>query len=80
VNGYKEMDSVKKALLQQLAREAAQGGQDSFDSLSASELYCPKCKAAMPVREKQLLHLPGGGEVTDYLCERCGASLGSKRS
>lgn len=45
--------------------------------LEASELYCPKCKAAMPVRQRLLLVLPDG-ELHEYLCVRCGSSLGER--
>ncbi len=45
--------------------------------LWASELYCPKCKAAMPVRERLLLILPDG-ELHEYLCVHCGSSLGER--
>ncbi len=45
--------------------------------LSASELYCPSCKAAMPVRERLLLVLPDG-ELHEYLCVQCGSSLGQR--
>lgn len=45
--------------------------------LEASELYCPKCKAAMPVRQRLLLVLPDG-ELHEYLCLGCGSSLGER--
>jgi hypothetical protein len=48
-----------------------------FDSLRASSLYCPKCKAAMPVRERLLLILPEK-EIFDYLCTGCAGSLGQR--
>lgn len=51
---------------------------ESFRSFAASELYCPKCKVAMPVREKMLLVLPGG-DLYDYTCSRCGTVLGKKQ-
>ena len=51
--------------------------QASFRELSASELYCPKCKCAMPVREDLLLVLPQGN-LHDYRCTRCGTSLGTR--
>ena len=43
----------------------------------ASELYCPKCGKAQPVREKLLLVLPSG-ELHEYLCARCATSLGQR--
>lgn len=48
-----------------------------FEDLRASELYCPRCKTAQPVREKLLLVLPHA-ELHDYRCTRCGESLGSR--
>lgn len=46
-------------------------------SLTASELFCPNCKASMPVRERLLLVLPDG-ELHEYLCVKCGSSLGER--
>jgi hypothetical protein len=51
--------------------------QQQFDSFIASELYCPKCGVAQPVREKLLLVLPTG-ELYEYLCSRCATSLGKR--
>jgi hypothetical protein len=48
-----------------------------FDDLRASLLYCDRCKRAMPVRERLLLVLPDG-DLYDYMCQGCGASLGTK--
>ncbi len=48
-----------------------------FETLRASSLYCPKCKAAQPVFEKLLLVLPDR-ELYDYLCRRCATSVGSR--
>ena len=48
-----------------------------FDTLRASSLYCQKCKAAMPVRERLLLVLPEK-EIYDYLCTGCAGSLGQR--
>jgi hypothetical protein len=48
-----------------------------FGEFTASELYCPKCRRAMPVRQKLLLVLPGG-ELYEYLCSGCAASLGQR--
>lgn len=48
-----------------------------FEGLRATELYCPKCKASMPVRERLLLVLPEGDKY-EYLCARCGTSLGDR--
>ncbi len=48
-----------------------------FESLRATELYCPICKRSMPVRERLLLVLPEG-EKYEYLCVRCGSSVGDR--
>jgi transposase-like protein len=50
---------------------------EQFGAFTASELYCPKCKVAQPVREKLLLVLPTG-ELHQYLCSKCGSSLGER--
>jgi transposase-like protein len=51
--------------------------KEQFGSFTATELYCPKCKSAQPVREKLLLVLPAG-ELHEYLCSGCGTSLGER--
>ena len=43
--------------------------QQQFENFTASSLYCEKCKAAMPVRERLLLVL-SDREIFDYLCTR----------
>ena len=48
-----------------------------FGSFTASELYCPKCRCAQPVRERLLLVLPSG-ELYEFLCSRCATSLGKR--
>jgi hypothetical protein len=48
-----------------------------FENFTASSLYCDKCKAAMPVRERLLLVLPDK-EIFDYLCTGCAASVGQR--
>ncbi len=50
---------------------------DQFRELNATQLYCPTCKAAMPVREKVALYLPSGA-LYHYLCARCDTVLGKK--
>jgi hypothetical protein len=51
--------------------------QQQFENFTASSLYCQKCKAAMPVRERLLLVLPDR-EIFDYLCSSCGSSVGRR--
>ena len=51
--------------------------QQQFENFTASSLYCEKCQAAMPVRERLLLILPEK-EIFDYLCAGCGSSVGQR--
>jgi hypothetical protein len=51
--------------------------QQQFENFTASSLYCEKCKAAMPVRERLLLVLPDR-EMFDYLCTGCASSVGQR--
>ena len=51
--------------------------QQQFGTFTASELYCPKCRSAQPVRERLLLVLPSG-ELHEFLCARCATSLGKR--
>lgn len=51
--------------------------KEQFQRLTATELLCPRCKRAQPVREKLLLVLPSG-ELYDFQCTVCGASCGSR--
>ncbi len=48
-----------------------------FGDFTASELYCPKCRSAQPVRERLLLVLPSG-ELHEFLCSKCASSLGKR--
>ncbi len=49
----------------------------SFEQFEATSLYCPRCKAAVPVRRRLLLVLPEGEEY-EYLCVHCSTSVGTK--
>jgi hypothetical protein len=51
--------------------------QQQFENFTASSLYCEKCKAAMPVRERLLLVLPDR-EIFHSLCTGCGSSVGRR--
>jgi hypothetical protein len=51
--------------------------KQQFENFTASSLYCEKCKAAMPVRERLLLVLTDK-EIFDYLCTGCGSSVGQR--
>ena len=48
-----------------------------FEEFEATSLYCPTCKAAVPVRKRLLLVLPEGDEY-EYLCAYCSSSVGTK--
>lgn len=50
---------------------------DAFRDLQASELFCPRCQASRPVRERLLLVLPDG-ELHEYRCAVCAHSLGTR--
>jgi hypothetical protein len=54
-----------------------EGQKRQFENLNASELFCPKCGRSMPVRERHSFALPEGDKY-EYLCARCGASVGDK--
>ena len=51
-------------------------GGRQFEKFTASRIYCPNCKASMPVKERLLLVLPDG-HLYDYRCIRCRESLGT---
>ena len=48
-----------------------------FGKLTASEIYCPRCKRAQPVRERLLLVLPAG-DLHEFVCTQCGESLAKR--
>lgn len=50
---------------------------ESFRKLEASQLWCDRCKQAVPVRERLLLILPGKN-LYEYTCTQCGRSLGKR--
>jgi len=51
--------------------------QSQFDQFEASELFCPRCKAARPVRKHLLLVLPTGNKY-EYRCAVCATPVGGK--
>ncbi|MDM8549392.1 hypothetical protein QUF72_04905, partial [Desulfobacterales bacterium HSG2] len=57
------------------AQKTAEPGM--FRELDATELYCPKCKVAVPVRKRLLLVLPEGDKY-EYRCAFCAESVGTK--
>jgi hypothetical protein len=51
--------------------------RDQYDSFDATELLCPKCKRAQPVRRHLLLVLPTGNRY-EYRCAVCATAVGGK--
>lgn len=51
--------------------------RESYSDFDATELYCPNCKRAVPVKKKLLLILSNGDKYY-YSCVFCGTSLGNK--
>jgi hypothetical protein len=58
--------------------QSPQSPASQYRDFNATQLFCPKCRQAMPVRERLLLVLPDG-DLYEYLCVQCGTSLGEKR-
>lgn len=52
-------------------------GRETYKDFDATELFCPKCKRAVPVRKRLLLVLSNGDKY-DYSCVFCGTSVGDK--
>jgi len=52
-------------------------GPRQYDALEASELFCPTCRSAQPVRRHLLLVLPTGNKY-EYRCAVCGTPVGGK--
>ena len=50
---------------------------DAFKEFDATQLYCPRCKQAVPVRKRLLLILPEGDKY-EYLCAFCSETVGTK--
>ncbi|MFQ5899181.1 MAG: cytoplasmic protein [Candidatus Methylomirabilia bacterium] len=49
----------------------------AYEEFEAATLFCPRCRAAVPVRKKLLLVLLTGTKY-DYVCARCGSQIGGK--
>ncbi len=60
-------------------RYPASSGEQSgaYRDLDATELYCPRCKFAVPVRKHLLLVLPEGDKY-EYRCAYCAETVGTK--
>jgi hypothetical protein len=54
------------------------GPPESFEDFEATVLFCGRCRAPRPVRERLLLVLPDG-ELHEYLCAACGGSVGTRK-
>ncbi|MFH1102334.1 MAG: cytoplasmic protein [Pseudomonadota bacterium] len=71
-------DMEQKHSAQGQARFARpQNRQGMYREFDATELYCPKCRKAVPVRKRLLLVLPEGDKY-EYLCAYCSQSVGTK--
>jgi hypothetical protein len=51
--------------------------RETYRDFEATELFCPICKKAVPVRKRLLLVLTNGDKY-DYTCIFCGTSVGDK--
>ena len=66
-------------MLRNTPRRRPANRKADFEDLEATQLYCPTCKQAMPVRKRLLLVLPSGDKY-EYLCANCGTAVGEKTS
>jgi hypothetical protein len=48
-----------------------------YGDFDATELFCSRCRRAVPVRKRLLLVLAEGDKY-DYTCTICGTSVGDK--
>jgi hypothetical protein len=53
--------------------------EGDYKEFDATELYCPRCRRAVPVRKRLLLVLPEGDKY-EYLCTFCSSTVGTKTS
>jgi hypothetical protein len=51
--------------------------REQYRDFDATELFCPQCRRAVPVRKRLLLVLASGDKY-DYTCIYCGTSVGDK--
>ena len=51
--------------------------REQYRDFDATELFCPRCRRAVPVRKRLLLVLSNGDKF-DYTCVYCGTSVGDK--
>jgi hypothetical protein len=50
---------------------------EQYRDFDATELFCPQCRRAVPVRKRLILVLAEGDKY-DYTCVYCGTSVGDK--
>lgn len=53
--------------------------ESAYKDFDATELFCPRCRRAVPVRKRLLLVLPEGDKY-EYLCAYCSSTVGTKTS
>ena len=58
-------------------RQTGPNAVGAYKDFDAMELYCARCKQAVPVRKRLLLVLPEGDKY-EYLCALCSATVGTK--
>ena len=51
---------------------------EQYGDMEVSELFCPSCRTARPVRRHLLLVLPTGNQY-EYRCGACGTPVGEKK-
>ncbi|MCP4349565.1 MAG: cytoplasmic protein [Desulfobacterales bacterium] len=68
-------DYIRQAELYDQQTATAQS--QMFSDLDATELYCPTCREAVPVRKHLLIVLPDGDKY-EYRCAYCAEPVGTK--
>jgi len=68
---------LKKIAKQSWALNRESSQTRAFKEFDATQLYCPCCKQAVPVRKRLLLVLPEGDKY-EYLCAFCLETVGTK--
>ena len=77
-NGGTGMRGKAKFLMKSMGNYAQNTDRTGmYKDFDATELYCPRCKRAVPVRRRLLLIVPEGDKY-EYLCAFCSASVGTK--
>ncbi|MBI4871994.1 MAG: cytoplasmic protein [Candidatus Riflebacteria bacterium] len=64
-------------MMKLFGQRRAPQAQGQFRQMNATQLYCPTCRQAMPVREKLALFVPSGA-IYHYVCVNCDTMLGRK--